>query len=136
MKNVKFIVILLCITLVSLLSGCSKEPFTTKYTNIMLDKFVFPREGTEINVKELVVYYNETEIQKLFFYETLSFLAQVGAIPVVGWIALGIMAACAVAVATVIIGYLTTGKGFGISVYGDPKWYNLFKGLGVDIGWR
>lgn len=69
MKNFKIIVILLGITLVSVLSGCSKDPFTTEYTNIMLDKFVFPREETVINVEELVVYYNETETEKLFFYE-------------------------------------------------------------------
>ncbi len=69
MNKFKIIILLFCTTLTSLLSGCSKDPFSDEYTNIMLDKFVFSRDANEISVEELVIYYYETKIDHIFFYE-------------------------------------------------------------------
>jgi hypothetical protein len=68
--------------------------------------------------------------------KTFAFAAKIGAIPVIGWIALGVLAAAAVTVATVLIGCMVTGKGFGISLSWNPKWYNPANGLGLNVGWR
>src|SRR5574344_1517172 len=66
----------------------------------------------------------------VFSFKSLSFYASIGAIPVIGWIALGILAVAATTVATVLVGCLITGKGFKISFNWDPKWYNPLNGLG------
>ncbi|NLL56418.1 MAG: hypothetical protein GX242_04300 [Clostridiales bacterium] len=68
--------------------------------------------------------------------KTFAFAAKVGAIPVIGWIALGILAAAAVTVATVMVGCMVSGKGFGITFTWDPKWYNPANGLSFNAGWR
>ena len=44
--------------------------------------------------------------------KSFVFATKIGAIPVVGWVALGILAEAAVTVATILVGCLISGKGF------------------------
>ena len=68
--------------------------------------------------------------------KSFAFAAKIGAIPVVGLVAIGVLALAATTVAAILVGCLISGKGFGISLTWSPKWYNPFNGINFQMGFK